>query len=265
MVEGRLWRARKQRIDKIHQWRPRRSRAGELVQWDTSEHAWLEDRGPKLYLISMIDDASSRIHAPFVLHDSTEENMRLVWSYVELHGRPGGDQTGQQRLFDSGGSPNLADRTRQHSGGLARSRRASRGSARRVNGSAVPGVIPGGEPMPATSQSANPQRNRKPRAEACPATREKPMDGELPLDRPRKNRSGRKRGITSASRPKTNSAGRAGTAPPASRLLYSKPPLKSLTKVILPAKAKPPEGTRRARLTEGLPRFTSEPTPSPRL
>ncbi len=80
MVEGKLWRAKKQRIEKIHQWRQRRSRAGELVQWDTSEHAWLEDRGPKLYLISMIDDATSRLQARFVLHDSTEENMRLLWS-----------------------------------------------------------------------------------------------------------------------------------------------------------------------------------------
>jgi hypothetical protein len=31
-------------------------------------------------LISMIGDASSRLHARYVLHDSTEENMRLVWS-----------------------------------------------------------------------------------------------------------------------------------------------------------------------------------------
>jgi hypothetical protein len=46
-----------------HLWRPRRSRVGELVQWDTSEHAWLDDRGPKLYLIGMIDDGSSRVHA----------------------------------------------------------------------------------------------------------------------------------------------------------------------------------------------------------
>ena len=83
MIEGKLWRASRQRVEKIHQWRPRRSRVGELVQWDTSEHAWLEDRGPKLYLISMIDDASSRLHARFVLHDSTAENMRCcgaTWS-----------------------------------------------------------------------------------------------------------------------------------------------------------------------------------------
>ena len=101
MVEGKLWHASRQRIDKIHQWRPRRSRVGELVQWDTSEHAWLEDRGPKLYLISMIDDASSRIHARFVLHDSTEENMRLVWSYVERNGRPVSYYTDKAALFQT--------------------------------------------------------------------------------------------------------------------------------------------------------------------
>jgi transposase len=101
MIEGTLWRASRQRVDKIHQWRPRRSRVGELVQWDTSEHAWLEDRGPKLYLISMIDDASSRLHARFVLHDSTEENMRLVWSYVERYGRPVSYYTDKAGLFQT--------------------------------------------------------------------------------------------------------------------------------------------------------------------
>ena len=34
---------------------------GELVQWDASEHDWLEGRGEKLYLIGMIDDATSQI------------------------------------------------------------------------------------------------------------------------------------------------------------------------------------------------------------
>jgi transposase len=101
MIEGKLWRASSRHVDKIHQWRPRRSRVGELVQWDTSEHAWLEDRGEKLYLISMIDDASSQLHARFVLHDSTEENMRLVWSYVERHGRPVGYYTDKAGLFQT--------------------------------------------------------------------------------------------------------------------------------------------------------------------
>ena len=101
MAEGKLWQPKRQRIGKIHQWRQRRSRVGEMVQWDTSEHAWLENRGPKLYLISMIDDATSRIHARFVRHDSTEENMRLLWSYVERHGRPLSFYTDKASLFQT--------------------------------------------------------------------------------------------------------------------------------------------------------------------
>jgi hypothetical protein len=101
MIEARLWQPRKQRVEKVHAWRQRRSRCGELVQWDTSEHRWLEQRGPKLYLISMIDDATSRIHARFVLHDSTEENMRLLWSYLECHGRPLSFYTDKASLFQT--------------------------------------------------------------------------------------------------------------------------------------------------------------------
>jgi hypothetical protein len=72
-----------------------------LVQWDASEHDWLESRGPKLYLISMIDDATSRLHARFVLHDSTAENMRLLLSDVELHGRPLSFYTDKAGLFQT--------------------------------------------------------------------------------------------------------------------------------------------------------------------
>jgi transposase len=106
MIEAKLWRAQRQSMEKIHQWRQRRSRMGELVQWDTSEHAWLEERGPKLYLIGMIDDASSRLHARFVMHDSTEENMRLLWSYLERYGRPVGFYTDKASLFQT--APKIA-------------------------------------------------------------------------------------------------------------------------------------------------------------
>jgi hypothetical protein len=80
MIGGKLWRPKKEKVKQVHVWRPRRSRFGELVQWDTSEHDWLEGRGEKLYLIAMIDDATSRLFARFVRHDSTEENMKLLWS-----------------------------------------------------------------------------------------------------------------------------------------------------------------------------------------
>jgi transposase len=88
MMRGKLWRAKEAKVKQVHAWRPRRSRFGELVQWDTSTHDWLEGRGEKLYLIAMIDDATSRLFARFVRHDSTAENMKLVWSYLEKFGRP---------------------------------------------------------------------------------------------------------------------------------------------------------------------------------
>jgi transposase len=99
MIRGKLWRAKKERVKQVHIWRPRRSRFGELVQWDTSEHDWLEGRGERLFLIAMIDDATSRLFARFVRHDSTEENMKLLWSYVEKFGRPVSFYTDKASLF----------------------------------------------------------------------------------------------------------------------------------------------------------------------
>ena len=71
------------------------------MQWDTSEHDWLEGRGEKLYLIAMIDDATSRLFARFVRHDSTEENMKLLWSYLEKFGRPVAFYTDKASMFQT--------------------------------------------------------------------------------------------------------------------------------------------------------------------
>ena len=349
MIEGKLWRASRQSVDKIHQWRPRRSRVGEMVQWDTSEHAWLEDRGEKLYLISMIDDASSRLHARFVLHDSTEENMRLVWSYVELHGRPvsyytdkaglfvtapktaryatelprdereplpptqigralreldivwigahspqakgrversfqtaqdrlvkglrvagrkdpgtgqclsgngvhrlveqhdcrgSGQQrrcaptarqrtlagcfvelrrapAGQQWLYDSGRQADLQDCTQRHSCGPARSRCTGRNSARRINGSALRQAVPNSYGLPAAPQSAEAKSDHRSHAQDRRATCQKHLDAELSTDQPRESRAVRYRSVVPGPRLKTNSVGRAKTARPTSRFIYS--------------------------------------------
>jgi len=100
MQESGLWKGKRRRAEPAHLWRPRRSRCGELVQWDTSEHDWLEGRGnEQLYLISMIDDATSRLYARFVRSDSTEANMRTLWGYVELYGRPLAFYTDKASLF----------------------------------------------------------------------------------------------------------------------------------------------------------------------
>ena len=101
MIGAKLWRAKREKVGEVHVWRPRRSCRGELVQWDTSEHDWLEGRGEKLYLIAMIDDASGELTARFARHDSTEENLRLLWQYLEQHGRPVAFYTDKASLFQT--------------------------------------------------------------------------------------------------------------------------------------------------------------------
>jgi hypothetical protein len=99
MMAAGVWKRKKRRVEEIHEWRPRRSCWGEFVQWDTSEHDWLEGRGEKLYLIAMIDDATSRLLAHFVRHDSTEENLGMLGRYVKKWGRPLAYYTDRAGLF----------------------------------------------------------------------------------------------------------------------------------------------------------------------
>jgi DNA-binding Lrp family transcriptional regulator len=99
LIAGGLWRVKRRKVEEVHVWRVRRSCWGELVQWDTSEHDWLEGRGPKLYLVSMIDDATSRADGRFVGQDSTEENLRVLWGYLEGWGRPVEFYTDKSSLF----------------------------------------------------------------------------------------------------------------------------------------------------------------------
>ena len=101
MVAAGLWRPKKQHIKDTHVWRARRCCRGELVQWDTSEHDWLEGRGEKLYLISMIDDATSELLGQFVRSDSTEENMRLLCKYLNSNGRPVAFYTDKAGMFQT--------------------------------------------------------------------------------------------------------------------------------------------------------------------
>src|ERR1700680_1294200 len=87
MIEAGLWKPGGRRIEQVHCWRPRRSAFGELVQWDTSEHDWLEGRGPVRYLVRLIDDATSWSWGRFVERDETPQNMGVLWEYLEKNGR----------------------------------------------------------------------------------------------------------------------------------------------------------------------------------
>jgi hypothetical protein len=112
MSQAGLWRPRRQRVAAVHVWRPRRAAFGELVLMDTSEHAWLEDRGPKLCLIAMIDDATSRLWARFVEHDTTEENLRTLEGWLRRYGRPLALYTDKDSIFQPAGPPTRDEQLR---------------------------------------------------------------------------------------------------------------------------------------------------------
>ena len=100
LIRDGAWKASPRKVTKVHVWRPRRSCRGELVQWDTSIHAWLEERGPeKMYLIALIDDATSTLFARFVPADSTGAHMRVLWAYIDLYGRPLAVYTDRASVF----------------------------------------------------------------------------------------------------------------------------------------------------------------------
>jgi len=54
-----------------------------------------------LYLIAMLDDATSEATARFVDHDSTEENLGMLGSYVKTNGRPLAVYTDKASLFQT--------------------------------------------------------------------------------------------------------------------------------------------------------------------
>ena len=125
MSREALWKPRRAKLKRVHVWRARRRQRGELVQWDTSEHDWLEGRGPKLYLTAMIDDATSELVARFALSDSTAENLRLLGWYLERRGRPVEVYTDKASLFQV----NRPLHYNKHLDG-SRSRRRSSGRSR---------------------------------------------------------------------------------------------------------------------------------------
>ncbi len=69
------------------------------MQWDTSEHDWLEGRGPVRYLVRMIDDATSWSWGRFVEQDATPHNMGVLWEYLEKNGRMVDVYTDRDSMF----------------------------------------------------------------------------------------------------------------------------------------------------------------------
>lgn len=88
MIEAGLWEVTPRKL-RHRKRRARRAAPGELVQMDTSVHRWLEDRSrEEIVLISMIDDATSRLFARFVPRDTSRANREVLRDYVLRYGRP---------------------------------------------------------------------------------------------------------------------------------------------------------------------------------
>ena len=98
LAEG-LWERRRHR-DPHRSRRPRRSCFGELVQMDASIHDWLEGRGEEVVLITMIDDATSRVMARFYPAGTVESHMDLLERWLRKYGRPHALYTDRHSIFE---------------------------------------------------------------------------------------------------------------------------------------------------------------------
>ena len=126
MIEAGVWKSKAQGRPEVHQWRPRRSGFGELVQWDTSEHDWLEGRGPVRYLVRMIDDATSWSWGRFVESDATPQNMGVLWEYLEKNGRMADVYTDRDSMFTVPQRPGETEQQRREADRLTQLGRALR-------------------------------------------------------------------------------------------------------------------------------------------
>lgn len=99
LAEG-LWQRRRRR-ERHRRRRPRRSCFGELVQMDTSLHPWTEGRGESMVLLTMIDDATSRLLARFYEADTVEAHFDLLGRWLAKYGRPRALYTDRHGIFEA--------------------------------------------------------------------------------------------------------------------------------------------------------------------
>ena len=90
MTEDGLWTPRTwDATPEYRAWRPRRETFGHMQQFDGSEHAWLEDRGPRCRLLVSMDDARGTITQGEFRDSESTENVFGFWhGYLEENGKP---------------------------------------------------------------------------------------------------------------------------------------------------------------------------------
>jgi len=80
---------KKKRYPKHRSFREPMPKEGMMLQFDTSDHDWLQGRGPKIKLIGGIDDATKDVPwVQFAYQDSVEENMAVCKRIIKRKGIP---------------------------------------------------------------------------------------------------------------------------------------------------------------------------------
>ena len=89
--------------------RERRAAAGMLLQLDTSQHDWLEGRGPRLTLVGAIDDTTGRAWARFSEAETTWAYLELMRQVALSAGLPLALYSGRHDIFHARREPTLAE------------------------------------------------------------------------------------------------------------------------------------------------------------
>jgi hypothetical protein len=87
LITNELWKEKKSSSEYRSRRTPR-ARFGELVQFDGSHHDWLEGRGPRCCLITMIDDARKIRLSQFFEEETMFGAMIVLNMWIERYGIP---------------------------------------------------------------------------------------------------------------------------------------------------------------------------------
>ncbi len=88
LIGDNQWRVgRKERIHRKK--RTRRAHLGEMLQIDGSDHEWFEERGPRAMLMVLVDDATGRIMLHMAEQETTHDALWLLRKWVRRYGVPG--------------------------------------------------------------------------------------------------------------------------------------------------------------------------------
>lgn len=111
LIEAGLHQPRRSR-NRHRSWRERKACFGELVQMDGSVHDWFEGRGPRCFLMSMVDDATGKTLLHFAPEETTLAAMQITQVWVLAHGCPAALYTDKKNVYVTDRKPTTDEQLR---------------------------------------------------------------------------------------------------------------------------------------------------------